>query len=779
MPAIQSHRFAALGSPLGDDVLLLKHLRGREELGCLFEYHVELLSEDYNVKFDDIVGENVTIRLEVDTDTTRYFNGFVKSFEMLEPENGYCRYDATVVPWTWFLTQSWNCQIFQEMTVPEIIEAVFNNRGFSDFELGGLSGSYEPLEYCVQYRESDFNFVSRLMEEVGIYYFFTHENGSHMMVLADSSSAHDPCPKCETVAYHSPTISGGTRSNILHFKRRKQVVTGIYEHRDFDFKQPKDDLTADEQISRDHAVSECERYDYPGGYINKDTGEDLAKVRIEELHAPHEVFTGKADARGLQAGFTFTLTDFHATDLNQPYLLTAVTHEINQGLFASGGDTQDKPYYEASFEAVVKDTPYRSARRADKKLVNGPQTAIVTGPSGEEIHTDEYGRVKVKFHWDRYGVHDDKSSCFIRVSQAWAGKNWGAMYIPRIGQEVIVEFLEGDPDRPIITGRVYNGESMPPYDLPSEKTKSTLKSNSSKDAEGFNEIRFEDKAGEEQVFIHAQKNQDNRVLNNSFEWVGNSRHLVVKADQFEHVENNRSEQVDSDHMEEIGKDRHVKVKGKEAIEVGDSHTLTVKGDVVEVFKANHSEKTTQDYYLTAMGIVIESKQGITLKTGGNSVVIDSKGVTIKGSIVTIDSQMCKINSGPGSSPASGKAGKPVSPTAPENPEEADVADPGKVAEFKAKQKKDKKGKYGSTPVKPFKPPVESETEEEEKSWIEIEMVDEDDNPVSGEKYKIELPDGSVASGTLNGNGFARVQGFDPGQCKVTFPNLDKDAWEKA
>jgi type VI secretion system secreted protein VgrG len=254
---------------------------------------------------------------------------------------------------------------------------------------------------------------------------------------------------------------------------------------------------------------------------------------------------------------------------------------------------------------------------------------MVVGPSGEEIYTDEYGRVKVQFHWDREGKADDNSSCWIRVAQVWAGKNWGAMYIPRIGQEVIVEFLEGDPDRPIITGRVYNDKAMPPYELPSEKTKSTIKSNSSKGGGGFNEIRFEDKKGDEQIFIHAEKNLDVRVKNDRFETVVNNRHLHVEKDKFEHIDNNRSETVDADHKEEIGKDRHLSVKGKEAKEITGSMSLTVKGDVIEVFKANHSEQTTSDYYLKAKNVVIEGLQNITLSVGGSYIAIEPAGIEIK------------------------------------------------------------------------------------------------------------------------------------------------------
>ena len=451
------------------------------------------------------------------------------------------------------------------------------------------------------------------------------------------------------------------------------------------------------------------------------------------------------------------------------------------------------PYYDCTFTVIDSQQPYRAPRVTPKPLIQGPQTAIVVGQSGEEIWTDEYGRVKCQFHWDRYGQADENSSCWIRVAQVWAGKKWGAIYTPRIGQEVIVEFLEGDPDRPIITGRVYNGNTMPPYELPAHKTLSGIKSSSSKSGGGFNEIRFEDKKGEEQIFVHAEKNQDIRVKNDRFEWIGQQRHLIVKNDKLERIEHNRHEIVDHDHLEEIGNDRNVKVSGKEALEVGASHSFTVKGDVIEVFKANHSESTTGNYYLKAAGVVIEATSGITLKCGGSNVVIDPSGVTVKGPLITLDaSAFVNINSGPGSPAVPGQAGRAVAPAAPDKAMEADNADPGAVAAVKAEQRQKQAGKYGSVPVQPFKPAdrtqaaaaaqsdqTDQHPEEQPVHWVEIELLDEEDNPVPGERYEIKLPDGSVKKGTLNEEGLARVDGIEnPGECEITFPELDMESWEK-
>ncbi|MCA9312044.1 MAG: type VI secretion system tip protein VgrG, partial [Phycisphaerales bacterium] len=382
------------------------------------------------------------------------------------------------------------------------------------------------------------------------------------------------------------------------------------------------------------------------------------------------------------------------------------------------------------------------------------------------------------FHWDRYGNADDQSSCWVRVSQNWAGAKWGSLFLPRRGQEVIVEFEEGDPDRPIITGRVYNVENPVPYTLPEFKTISTIKSLSSTGGGGFNELRFEDKSGEEQIFVHAQKNFDLRVLNDTFETILNDRHLKVTNDRVEDIGNDSHLVVGRHRISKISQDDHLTVEGKQAVDITDSLSLTVGANVVEVFRADHSEQTTGNLYLKAAGIVIEATSGITIKNGSNAIVIGSSGVTIKGSQIVLDGSMVKIASGPGEPASSGTAGNAVSPDSPIEVKEADEADPGTMAEVKREQLSKQEGKYGAAAVTPHKP---DDGDDEERTWIEIELVDEDDQPVPGEKYRITLPDGStVAEGTLDQDGFARVDGIEePGNCKVTFPNLDKEAWEKA
>lgn len=629
MPATQQNRFLAIGTALGDDALLIQSISITEQLGRLFQMEVELLSQDDAVDFDKMVGTNATVRLELPGGKTRYFNGFVSRFVQCEQERNYAHYRATLVPWVWFLTRNADCRIFQKKKVPDIIEEVFKAHGFKDYKLQ-LSGTYPEWEYCVQYRETDFNFISRLMEQEGIYYFFKHEDGVHTLILADSASAHEVTEDYDTIVYQSEGHGGQeTTESVTDWVIEKEVQPGVYALGDFNFKTPAAPIVVNDNISRQHAASAFEIFDYPGEFDKRDEGEAYAKLRIQELHAQHEILRGQATARGICTGAKFTLKGHSRSDQNREYLITGVSCHISVSDYESTEKGEGEEFFTCSFTARPANEPFRSQRTTPKPVVHGPQTAIVVGKKGEEIDTDEFGRVKVQFHWDRYGKVDENSSCWVRVSQPTAGKGWGAISLPRIGQEVIVEFLEGDPDLPIITGRVYNATAKVPYALPDNKTMTSFKSNSSKGGAGFNELRFQDKKGDEQIFMHGEKNLDINIKNDAFELIGNDRHLIVTNNQADHIKNNRDEIVDADHKEKIGKDRHLKVVGKEAKEVGGSQSLTVKGDVIEVFKANHSEQTTGDYYLKGDNVVIEGMTNVTIKVGGSSIAIAADGIALK------------------------------------------------------------------------------------------------------------------------------------------------------
>ena len=781
MAYTQQNRLIAVDTPLGDDVFLLESFQGEEGISRLFRFNLELLSEKSNISFKDIVGQNVTLRIALPEDKERYFNGFVSRFAQSGSDVRFTHYQMEVVPWLWFLTRNADCRIFQNMAIPDIIQKVFKDKGFTNFKFS-ITGSFEPRDYCVQYRETDFNFVSRLMEQHGIFYFFKHENGKHTMMVANSHTAHQACPDQGKAHFNASVGVLQSEDVISSFQVEQELRTGKYSLTDYNFETPSTSLLAGEPTVVSVAQnSTYEIYDYPGIYLNQSQASEMTKIYMQEEEASHKVITGTGGCRGFMSGYTFDLEEHYRDDLNTNYLLTEVRHVASVGESYTVGDEGAGSHYSNHFVCIPTATPFRPPRVTPKPLVQGPQTAVVVGKSGEEIWTDKYGRVKVQFFWDRLGKKDDKSSCWIRVSQPWAGKNWGAMWIPRISQEVIVSFLEGDPDRPIITGRVYNADNMPPYALPDEQTKSTFKSYSSKGGGGFNEFRFEDKKGDEQIFMHAEKNLDIRVKNNEYETVSKDLHLIVEQDHFEHIKNDHHETIDRDYVQSLGRDHHLKISGKQAIAVDGSQSLKVTGDVAEQFNGNHSEQVSQALYLKAgMTVVIEAPLGITLKCGGNSVVVDPVGVTLTSSaIITIMGSLVNINSGPGSPAGTGTPCSLVPPTSPKDAEEADKADPGEMAQLKAEQIQTQQGKYGSTSMTPFNPSKPPASGEEKKPhWIEIKLVDTEGNPVPGEKYKITLPDGStVAEGTLDGKGFARVDGIDPGTCKVTFPNLDQSVWK--
>ncbi len=659
-------RHIAVETALGTDKVYLEAFTYTEELGRPFRMSLQLGSDDPNIDFDQVIGENVTVRMDLASGESRYFNGNVSRFSQTEWDGTVAQYRATVVPWLWFLTQSQDCRIFQNKKVPDIIKDIFREWGFTDFE-DRLSGSYRTWEYCVQYRETDFAFVSRLMEQEGIYYYWKHENGKHTLMITDSPGGHDPYPGYETIPYYPSAAALRKEECIREWNIEKEFQPGKYATKDFDFKNPKKDLLSKQPGALPTKGKAFEVYDFPGEYTETGDGSTYARVRMEEIQSDIEVLTGRASSRGLSAGYTFDL-DIPATptmpreDQKRKYLFTAVTLTARAEELESGRGAA-RQSFECTFTAIPADTKFRSRRITPAPIVQGPQTAIVVGPSGEEIYTDEFGRVKVMFHWDRYAKADENSSCWIRVSQPWAGKKWGAIFLPRIGQEVIVEFIEGDPDRPIITGRVYNGSAKVPYDLPANATMSTVKSNSSKGGGGWNEIRFEDKKDKEQIFIHAQKNMDERVLNNSKEWVGNDRHLIVKKKKYELVEEDRHVHVKGDHLEKFDADVHRKVDGDENTEIQGTQSLKVTmGDIqVKCAMGKVAVHGMQEVHLKSDVKMVLDAPMITLKA--TTLHLEGSAMTsIKGGVVL-------INSG-----GSAQSGSGASPTAPKVAEDAKPAD---------------------------------------------------------------------------------------------------------
>jgi len=489
----QLDRPAEIKTPLGDDVLLFRSMVGHEELGRLFQYDVELYSLEPAVSFDDLLGQPVSIRLNVENEEERFFHGHVTSFSQSGVDGDYHVYRATLRPWLWFLTRTSDCRIFQQKKVVEIVQQIFGDHGFNDFDIY-LSGDYRTWEFCVQYRETDFNFISRLLEQEGIYYYFKHEENKHTLVLADSFMEHDYIPGDQVLKLSAP-LSDQDHEQVHSTKLRRQVQSGIYALNDYNFEKPTTSLEKKTVIEPGHAYADHEIYDYPGEYLVGEEGESYSKTRLEELHADYEVVDVRTSSRRLSCGALFKFDDHPRKDQNREYLITSANYQFDFGGYDSGSGSGNG--FECSITCIDSKIPYRSPRRTPKPVVQGPQTAVVCGPSDEQIHTDEYGRVKLQFHWDREGKSDDNSSCWVRVAQSGAGKNWGSMFVPHVGHEVIVEFLEGDPDRPIVTGSVFNADNMPPLTLPDNKHKGIVR-----DYYG-NEVIFDGTPGNEHLSLYS------------------------------------------------------------------------------------------------------------------------------------------------------------------------------------------------------------------------------------------------------------------------------------
>ncbi len=607
----QESRPIAVSTKLATDELLIYRMTAAESLGRLFTFDLELLSENFQIKIEDLLGTPMAVQCPTQNEGNRYFHGCVTNFSHVGIVDNLCRYHATLRPWLWFLTQTADCRIFQNMTAPDIIKQVFGDQGFSDYS-DQLSGSFKEREYCVQYRETDFNFVSRLMEEEGIYYYFEHAQGKHTLVLSDSEGAHGPFADYGEIPYYPPDEHADKPDHINDWKVSGAVQSGEYTLRDFDYLKPRTNLETKAAATRSHEYAKMEVYDYPGRYEKPDDGDTYVKSRLEELQAAGTVAEGAGAVRGIATGSLFELSGYPREDQNLKYLVTSSAYQLVNDEYQTRFGLDAELPCQCRFTAIESKTPYRSPRITRKPFVQGPQTAIVVGKAGEEIWTEEHGRVKVQFHWDREGKFDENSSCWIRVSSLWAGTAWGAVQLPRIGQEVIVDFLEGDPDRPIITGRVYNGDNKPALKLPADKTQSTIKSRSTKSGneKTFNELRFEDKKDEEEVYFHAERDFNRVVENNDTLKVGFDK--KEDGDQTIEIQNNQKLVVGNAQSKD----------GSQTVEIWKDQTLTIQtGD--QTVKVALGKSTT------------EAAVSIELKVGASSLKLEPAKITLKSPQIAI------------------------------------------------------------------------------------------------------------------------------------------------
>ncbi len=657
MQPTQANRPVTVTSALGPDVLLFRRMQGSEALGRLFEYRVQLASTRADIATADVLGQPLGVILDLEEGGKRHFHGIVTRFAYLGWRDGMPAWEAVVHPALWLLTRSSDCRIFQDKTALDIVKAVCGDGaygGLVKIDAGKLSSAPASRDFCVQYRESDFDFVTRLLEEEGIYYYFRHEAGAHTMVLADGYGAHASAAGYATLPFWDEQEGRRAPEKAVSRMWPAGVVQSAeYALNDYDFEQPaairNGGLLVKSAIAAPFTSQRFRQYDYPGRYKAAGAGEGRARARMEALHGQGEQVDGSTSARGIGAGVLFKLAEHPRADQNREFLVTATTIELASSAYGSS-EAQGTFEFQCAFQAVGKEHSYRPPRVAAKPFVHGPQTAIVVGKAGEEVWTDKYGRIKVQFHWERARHDDETSSCWVRVQQGWAGKGWGTMFIPRIGMEVVVSFLEGDPDQPLVTGCVYNADTIAPYDLPAHQTRSTIKTNSSKGGGGYNELRFEDKKGSEELYIQAEKDCNRVVKNNDSLKVGFEK--KDKGDQ--------TIAICHDQSIDVGNDRKLHVAHDETIAIDNNLASTIKGDEKRIVNKNQSVKVDADQKVdVGKTIVIEAGTSIELKVGASSVKIEPARITIKsaqiaveadgmmslkaGGVLTVEGALVKVN----------------------------------------------------------------------------------------------------------------------------------------
>jgi type VI secretion system secreted protein VgrG len=648
------------------NTFMLQGFSGTEAISRPFSFQLELKSTHPAMDFTQIIGNTAIVTLKTRTESKpRYLNGYVARFAQSGSDLQYFHYHMEIVPWIWFLTRHADCRIFHNLTIPEIIQKVFE--GFTAKTKGpvraDLQGSYSKQEYTVQYRETSLSFISRLMEHAGIYYYFEHDKNHHTMVLTDNSASASECPIQSSASHMVRTSGEMTEDIVASIHARREFKTGMYTSTDYNFETPSANMVAKETTVMSVGGNDpLEMFDYPGIHGSADEGRDISKIRMQEHEASHHTLRGSGNVRGFIPGFTFSLKEHPRKDMNDSYLLTELRHSATVGgSYQTGPGGTDA--YSNQFTCIPASIPYRPPRVTPKPLIYGVQPAVVIGKAadtedsgasddgatgdGEEIWVDKYGRIIVRFPWDRAGA----CSCRVRVAQQWAGVKWGGIVIPRVGQEVLVSFLDGDPDRPIVIGCVYNAHQKVPYDLPENQTRSTFKTHSSKGGgdDNYNELRFEDKKGEEQVFIRGEKDLDTRIKNDSREWIGNNQSAIVKKDRMGKVEG----------------DDHLDITGNLNQKAGQNISIQAGQNLYSKSGTNYAHEAGTAIHIKAgTTMVLEAGAQLSLKVGGNFIDIGPAGVTIFGTMVMINS---------GGSAGSGGGSSPTSPTA---PDEADDGNKG-------------------------------------------------------------------------------------------------------
>ena len=619
MSDAQANELLNLTTTLGAGAVLIERIEGQEEISELFAFRLEFVAPESGVDYASLIGTNATVKVQSNDAPRRFFSGIITRVRLIKVNaiTGATTFEADLRPEIWKLGLQADCKIFMEKNVPDIIAAVLSGAGLAAYE-NQLQKTYAVREYCVQYRETALDFILRLMEEEGIFYFFRHTTSGHKLVLADATSVHEDCPGTSTLRYRENITENLTEEDVVSqvVVQEQMVTTGVAVN-NYNFETPATRLlsTAGQTTRQVH--------DFPARHMTTTVGEAIAKRRLEALELDAKQISGTGTLSTLIAGYKITMTDYLEEAVNASYVVRIARISAS------------RLKYECSFVAYPSTKPFAPIMKTPRPIIPSTQTAVVVGKSGEEQWVDKYGRIKVQFHWDRLGQKNEESSCWVRVAHSMASKGWGMVYIPRIGQEVVVSFLEGDPDRPLVTGAVYNADAMPPYTLPDEQTKSTFKSQSTKSGTGkFNEIRFDDKIDAEQIYMHAQKDMLTEVLNDYKRDIKHDQTVIVKNDSKLNIDHDQTITIKNNLTETVSEGnasltitkgtRDISVKGAETHlndadfthKVGGAYTLKVKGDLsITVDGALTIKAASIDMQSTSGEIGIKASTGLNAKAG--------------------------------------------------------------------------------------------------------------------------------------------------------------------
>ncbi|WP_311971593.1 type VI secretion system tip protein TssI/VgrG [Pseudomonas baltica] len=704
--------------PALDNDFQVLSFTGHEGINRVYRFELVLVSENPDIDLYGLMHKQAYLALD---ENGTGIHGQIYSVSAGDTGKRLHRYCVSLVPQLAYLELRYNQRIFQHKSVIEIISQVFEEHGI----LGGLyrfqcNTQYPPRDYCVQYDESDLHFIQRLCEEEGIHFHFEHRPQQHTMVFGDDQAGLPKLGKAVSYVQDTGMVADGPV--IKRFAVRTEARTSRVSRRDYDFEKPRLQLDAAYRPG-DYkgAQPDLEDYDYPGRFTDGTRGKQLSQRALERHRADFRLAEGKSDEPRLQSGFFMTMAEHTKAEWNDLWLLTEVFHEGKQPQVLEESVTSDTTAnkdafhhgYRNRFLATAWDVFYRPPLKHPKPRILGLQSAIVTGPKGEEIHCDQYGRVKVQFHWDRLNASDDTSSCWLRVSSSWAGDRYGAMAVPRVGMEVIVTFLEGDPDQPVVSGCVYHKENPVPYALPANKTQTGFKTLSTPGGGGYNEIRVEDKKGEEQIYLHAQRDWDENIENDQVIRVGHERHDTVEGNSYSEFKAEEHRTIGADRKTEMKADDHLRVGNNQHIKIGDSQLINAGREIH--LKAGDT-------------LVIEAEDELTVQAGGSFIKLDASGVTVM-------SATTKANAGgaPGMGTGIGLL-TAVLPLA------ADADPAGELLK----------------------------TATANTTWLELNLHDRKLLPVGNAPYRVEFSDGSIKAGTLDADGFARIEGVPPGSVKVHY-----------